>query len=221
MKNKLLFFVTLFVISAFFTSNICIVNAAGQYGTVKDISNADSLWNKDDSYNVNIENNTTEKVTITYGEIKVNTLPSKEDRPEGYAWLGFHITRPTGTTSKVKVNGKEIDNYTDGDYYFGINKDKLIDAVKNKRNIEYKYEFDWDNNGDYEQTVTAIINPAKVTLTENSKTGTSLWTPEMIEEYAPLDDAPNTGDTIPYFLIGILSLIITTGAYSLRLLTRK
>lgn len=218
MKKKLLSFVTLIFVSVLFMSNIFVVNAAGKYGTVKDISNEDSVWNKDESgYKVEITGNTTADVVVKYGEVKVNTLPGKDTRPDGYAWLGFNITNAGTGTTKVKVNGNPTNDYSDGDYYFAINKDMLISAAKKGTNIEYNYEFDWENNGDYEQRVKVIIDPSKVTLTEGSSTGIALWKPDMVAQYAPLDNQPNTGDTLSFTLIGLLSVILCTGVYSFKL----
>ena len=182
-------------VGVFFLSNISTVHATStDFGTVKDISNKDSVWNKEEgSYKVNIVGNESANVTITYGELHINTLDRLENRPAGYAWLGFHISKPSkasSKTTKVKINNKEVEDYSDGDYYFGINQDKLINAVKNGQNIVYTFQFDWENDGDYEQTVTAIVEPSKVTLTENSRDGEKLWTPEMVSQYAPV---PNTG----------------------------
>ncbi len=219
MKKRFSIIITLFLACIMFIPNIY---AGTTYGKVTDIKNTDSS-NKEGSDNPTITGNETSKVVITYSTVGLKILEgtdsSNGNRPAGYAWLGFHIDKPTGVTAssgkaKYRVNEGESEEYTDGDYYFGINKDKLITAIKQNKNIQYVYEFDWDNNGEYEQTVIAIVEPSKVTLTEN---GLTLWTPADVNKYKEVTTVPKTGESIPYVLFGILSIIGISASYSLKL----
>ena len=216
MKKTLVTIAMVIFVSVFFTTSIF---AAANFGKVTDISAKDSATITGE---VKIDGNETDNVTITYDattlKILEGTGPENGNRPAGYAWLGFNITKPDSVSpkqgnAKYRVNNSEPEDYTDGNYYFGINKDKLIQAVTNSKNIEYTYEFDWDNDGDYDQTVTAVVQPSKITL--NATEGNTLWTPADVANYAPAE-APKTGDSFPIALFGILSLLVVSGVYSVK-----
>ncbi len=200
MKKHWMSYITMLTITILFiSSNIILVHAQSSlYGKITDISNADSVWNKEDGYSVDITGNETQNVVMRFGEVKVNTLNEQDNRPSGYAWLGFHISAPSGVNAqggkaKVKVGNGTPEDYSDGDYYVGINKDKLLTAVKQQANIEYKFYFDWANDGTYEQTVTVIIDPYKVTLTADRAGGSLLWNREIALENTPSAQVPDTG----------------------------
>ncbi len=221
MKKRWLSCIKIFALAVFLTcSNVLLVHAANPlYGQVKDISNADSVWNKEDGYSVDITGNETQNVVMRFGEIKVNTLPEQNNRPSGYAWLGFHISAPAskGDTAKVKFGDGSTEDYSDGDYYVGINADKLLNAVKQGKNIEYKFYFDWANDGTYEQTVTIIIDPYKVTLTENRADGSLLWNRDIALKNTPIDEVPDTGITHPSkALLSIVVLMMGSLLYGIK-----
>ena len=216
MKKTFVTIAMVIFVSVFFTTSIF---AAANFGKVTDISSEDSATLTGE---VKIEGNETDNVTITYDAATLKILEGTDaqngNRPAGYAWLGFNITKPDSVSpkegnAKFRVNNGDPEDYTDGNYYFGINKDKLIQAVTNSKNMEYTYEFDWDNDGDYDQTVTAVVAPSKITL--NDLEGKTEWTPEDVAKYAPAE-APKTADSFPIILFGILSLVVGSGAYSVK-----
>ncbi len=211
MKKNLFMVATVLFTSILFATNLF---AATKFGKVTDINNTDSAIKTEQP---TIIGNETANVTIKYDAATLKILAGNGERPDNYAWLGFHIDKPTEVsgTPKYKVGSEDPEEYTDGDYYFGIDEAKLLAAAKTGKNVEYTYEFDWNGDGSYEQTVTAVVVPSKITL--NNKTGETIWTPAEALENAPVETAPKTGDTLPTALIGLVSLVVGSGVYTLKL----
>ena len=98
-------------------------------------------------------------------------------------WTGIKMTAPSDielSDSKFQVyeenhwsNEKSFwsnkdSQDTDKIHYIGlwglINNQIKNNAKHSGKNIEYKWQFDWDNDGEYEQLVVYKVNPDKVTL---------------------------------------------------------
>ncbi len=166
------------------------VSAAESDWKVTDITSDDTLIEKSTTGSELVSN--TNETTITYsagrfklvgqtgtgkgnsdlGNENIGADATSENRPSGYAWVGFEITREgEGLESKqlsVKFPGEsdfktiETGKMTFKDYV-GISKDKLEKALKNKQDITYTYVF---KLADEEETyiVNIIIKPAGIIL---------------------------------------------------------
>lgn len=216
MKKLFVFMAVLFTTTLFMPN----IFADENYGTVTDISNADSVISGNKA---KIDHNETANVTMTFDALTLKILDRNESgRPDNYAWVGFHITTPSTAkqdNAKFKLNDGEYQKIDkDGNYYSGINQEKLEDAAKKGTDLTYKYQFDWNGDGNVEQTVTLIISANKITLQD--KSGNEIFTPEDAAKLAPkpnnnLDTVPKTGDTTSYTFFGIIILLIGIGVYHL------
>lgn len=105
-------------------------------------------------------------------------------------WAGIKMTAPSGfNLSKAKYqtfNGNTNDwsaeksfwsnkDSADSDtsHYIGLwgllNESVLDNATKNGKSVEYKWQFDWNGDGIYEQSVNYVIDPAMVTLNKENQ----------------------------------------------------
>ncbi len=249
--KKLKYVVMAMLISVLFVPGVF---AAGELqGKVKDITNADSVEggitdaDTEEGTLLNIEgkeNAETVKVTLSQA-IKAVALEAAEDRPEGKAWLGIRITKPTGAEQKIKINGVEEDLKTDDflDIYYPIDYKSLEQAILGNKPIHYETKIDWNADGTPDQTIIMDIDAEKVSELKDTE-GEKVWdeaimekvieeantqttddditeAPEKTESEAKKDDVPKTGNTLPSALIGFMVLILGTGAYTVKLATSK
>ena len=227
------------------------VSAAGTW-TVEDITNENTLIN--DGKVVASKVDEGNKTTITYDSARfvllektgtggetsstenstMNSGSTTQNRPEGYAWIGFKIKIANDGGSrivKVKLPGAsepttledETDTFID---YVGMNPGKLETALRNGTNVIYTYEFIDDKNETY--TVEIVIKPEGIILygvgTQMSNLSAaevpyngpvmkkilddekSSQTSSTIDEQKSTTDAknPNTADTIIYSVIAVI-----------------
>ncbi len=154
------------------------------------------------------------KTTLTYSGKSFVMLEEgteetdSNDRPEGYAWIGFKVTAPTDSSSGsnklyVKVPGKDTfeevtqdsgKSYTE---YVGINEEKLKAALEAGTSLKYTFEFAMGNGSaptETEYTVIIEIDPATTILypvnteMEAAKAGTATIAYNGPEEKKILDE---------------------------------
>lgn len=99
-------------------------------------------------------------------------------------WIGVKVTPPEGMTAAQLQNSKYVSNGTvksfwankdsaDGasQHYIGlwgiVNEGYLNDAIINGKDLNYVYNFDWDADGVYEQTVKMVVDADSITLKKN------------------------------------------------------
>ena len=113
-------------------------------------------------------------------------LENSNHRASGW-YIGIKVTAPDFYTSDAKYKSrtprlnpsdlehsweslelKSFDNFKDGNYYIGLwpklNPEFIDNYVQAKKNIVYDYIFDWNNDGEFEQTITMTIDPTKLIL---------------------------------------------------------
>ena len=162
--------------------------------TVKDITSEDTLI--DPSTADKKLDQSSNETTITYnagsfklvgqtgdgkgnsslGDENIGADATTENRPGGYAWVGFQITREGDSLesktlsvqfpgeSKFKKLTTGIMTFKD---YVGISKDKLEKALNNKQDITYTYVFKLDDEEET-YTVNIVIKPAGIVLYKES-----------------------------------------------------
>lgn len=144
-------------------------------GEVKDITNVDTL--KSTTHKSFTHDEDYRTVTITYENAKFKLLDNGQsegvqNRPEGYAWIGFKVAKPEGASKyQVSFNGGAASEAqtisADLEDYIGFKKENLEAAAKAGKNLEYTYEITWigsDENVKTTQTIKVVINPAAVVL---------------------------------------------------------
>ncbi len=248
------------VLMSFLVGLLCVPVIAhaedDNFATITDISKEDSVTSgTGESLDVKITGENTSSVLVEYGKnsaIKLKKLDdSVPDRPDNNAWLGINTNiQAIGDISNAKYNKYTYEvkkaekvKEDDLDFYFPVTEDAIKKAIdEGKEYIEYKYEFDWDGNDTYEQTVTIRIYVQKLEVApkagdEKSET----WTAEDTKAYQAevaaqkeeekdkpasnnkedkLDDVPKTGDSASILLLAAL-LLSTVGAVSLKLAYSK
>lgn len=138
------------------------------------------------------------------------------ERPVDGWWVGIEVTAPTGydalATFKTRRNNGEYSE----PYKFNDEKDEGKDNVlsawvlinekylRENENITFDLAFDWNNDGEYEQTITQIIPTANVTIEKDGE----VVDPNVVEEPDNEPEVPNTFDGIALYLgFGIVALI--------------
>ena len=224
------------------------VSASENEWTVTDITNDDTLVKGSTKNNPVKEGN---KTTITYDsasfvllngtsgeddnstEGKIDPSSTTQNRPDGYAWIGFTITKTNSKIKKVKLPGSqdfeeltsEVDTFSD---YVGINQQKLQTALENGTNVIYTYEFKTGDEENDTYTVEIIIKPESIVLYEKGADPTNPGANKVVfngpEEKQKIDDQrsseasstqdqsssttdaknPNTADAIIYSVIAVI-----------------
>lgn len=163
-------------------------------GEVTDITNQNTLQSGSQTVKKLEPNADKSVVTITYENAKFKLLDDGQsegvqNRPEGYAWIGFKVTKPDGASKyQVSFNGgaasEEQEISTDLEDYIGFKKENLEAAAKTGKNLEYTYEITWissDENVKTTQTIKVVINPAAVVLVaQNSEE--EVWNTETYND---------------------------------------
>ncbi len=151
-----------------------------------------------------VEGNGTDNVVITFdaATFKMTEVDGTIGRNSVAAWAGVRVYAPKGIGIDVlknskydhadetpaaswwdKRDSKELDaSNPEGqyfDFYAAIKTEFLTKASELKTKFVYTYRMDWDGNGEYDQTVKIIFNPAVITLKDtNAKDNAVVWTEE-------------------------------------------
>lgn len=148
-----------------------------------------------------ITGNETNDVTVYYNNpvvVEWDLADTSIGRYQDAGWLGVKITAPTGMDlTQVKYQSYSASGWS-ADKSFWNNKDSADDATEHYINVwvplkpEYlegrttdlvwKYQFDWDNDGNFEQLITIKVSPDVVTLVNND--GIILY-PTLVEGIPP------------------------------------
>ncbi len=197
-----------------------------------------TVLNNSDSYKggtPKIEGNGTRNVTITFDAAKLKIVEKDLDlgRPIDAAWLGVKVVAPkdvpiaTLKQAKYTSNGSEpelfwssqdsnkSESQEDEHYiyvYGAVTEEHLTNATKKGTMIKYTWLFDWDNDGDNDQTVTILINPEELVLTAKD-TETELWNEDKFDELKPVVESPDTSDKLPAY-IGFMTMSLFAGMYA-------
>ncbi len=143
----------------------------GEYVTISDITNEDTLHTEGTNPTVTIsvkksgEKEDTAEVTYSAAELK--TVGGKEDRPEGFAWLGIRLT-PKETNGKTythfKIDNDSVEELVDNnnkslDYYFPVSRANLTNAVRDGKDLIFNKTITWltsEAEPDEDATVTKL-----------------------------------------------------------------
>lgn len=199
-----------------------------------------TVLNNSDSYlggKPTIEGNGTRKVTITFDSALLKIVKSNpsQGRTIDAAWLGVKIVAPKdvpiATLKKATYvnNGSTVEksfwnnqdsnkseSQSDEHYinvYGAITEEFLTNAAKKGAMIEYSWTFDWDNDGDDDQTVIIKVEPKNAVLIAINSNDI-LWNQDMYNDLKP-DNNPDTGDTILVY-VGIMALSIISEIYAIK-----
>ncbi len=199
-----------------------------------------SVLNNSDSYKGGspiIEGNGTRNVTVTFDSSKLKIVEKNPDigRTIDAAWLGVKVVAPkdveisTLKTATYVSNGSEEKSFWENqdstkseskedehyiNVYGAVTEEHLINATKNGNMIKYTWIFDWDNDGTDDQTVTILINPQNVSLSEKD-TNNEVWNADKFDTYKPNVQSPDTSDELP-LLIGFMTTSLMAGIYAAR-----
>ena len=202
-----------------------------------------SILNATDSYkggNPTIEGNGTANVTITYNTADLKVVAANRDlgRTIDAAWLGVQVFAPkdleiatlqkatykSGSTEKSFWNNQDTPvanrDSKDKEHFinvFGaVTEEHLKNATIANKMLSYVWTFDWDNNGEIDQTVKVKINPTGIVLLAKDD-DTILWNYDTYEkvrqeitedkEEPEKDDVPKTSDIYLYTGMILIDLI--------------
>ena len=200
-KNVIFLMFILFIVSIFIPT----VLAEELVGKVSAINNKDVILNGNVT-NV-VDDSNPKNVILKYNNLTLKII--KEDLSVGRkgeaAWLGFKITKPTGASQEAKVtrNNVTIPIDKDGIYFTKVTADMLKDALLSGKNIERKYEFDWNNDKIIDQVVTFVISPETIILKEKDGNNDAFNGPLEKEKLNNVEN-PKTSDNI----YAVLELIL-------------
>lgn len=147
MKKKLFSILMTVVMFMLVVSTTNPIKAATTDTTVEDITNQDTIHT---GANKPVSNITTkgDHITVIYSAASFKIIGAGTDatasqgRPDGYAWLGIRVTAPAGKDiEKYKI--KDAVAGTTFDRYFGVNEERLKDAVKNGKDLTFSVTVDW------------------------------------------------------------------------------
>ncbi len=217
-----------------------------------------TVLNANDSYKggtPEVVGNGTSNVTITYNAANLKIVPADMGigRTIDAAWVGAQIVAPkdisieTLKQATYKSGNSEDQLFWNSqdtlkqDYneqskphfinVFGaVIEEHLEKATIENKMITYTWTFDWDHNGETDQTVTMKINPTGVVL-QAKEDDTVLWNFDKYEEVKKAneekeepkeeekedkkDDVPKTGDVVGASAIAFMSLLLS-GIYLMK-----
>ena len=142
-----------------------------------------------------ITGNATSEVTVVIDEVVLNWSEADDSigRAQGW-WVGINVIAPEGfsaeATYKIKTGpnvdfgaAKEFADYHDGEnniqLWFPVSPESLAKFKAENRDLVMTYAFDWNNDGDYEQTIIFSVVPSeKIVL------NTKEWKPFNFEKDA-------------------------------------
>ncbi len=149
-----------------------------------------------------VTGNTSPDVTLKIDSVTLNWDPADTSigRNEDAWWVGMKVVAPVGMTeeqlknaqyqSKNSPTGTWSENKSfwslkdskegDAEHYIGmwfaITPAALTKFIEENRDIAMWYQFDWDNDGVFEQTITFSVDPNGVTLNKKDQTGFAFQT---------------------------------------------
>ncbi len=236
--KKIMMLATILVAGLFIMPNVY-AEYNGETGTVTENSGKDSVG--DSNVTGVVDSTDPKNVVITYNALSLKVIGQNDggqNRGKDAAWVGFHIETPTGaevSTAKFKVGDDATFGNTadkDGNYYFSITAEDLQKAIDSGTPIIKKISFSWDGTGDeVDQTVTIIIDPAKVVLTAKDSDEVEFNGPEekqqLDEQKAKEAEAaaakeekeennPNTSDINLYLLLSLIAVSGCGIAYTVK-----
>ncbi len=209
-----------------------------------------TVLNANDSYKggtPEIVGNGTNNVVITYNTADLKIVPADTGigRSIDAAWIGAQIVAPKdipietlkqatfksgNSEDKLFWNSqdtlkKDYDEQSEPHFInvFGaITEEHLKNATIANKMITYVWTFDWDHNGEIDQTVTMKINPTGVVL-QAKDSDEVLWNFAKYEEVKKAnepkeeeskedekDDVPKTGDVYVLSTLAFLGLFLSS-----------
>ncbi len=123
-----------------------------------------------------ITGNGTENISVLIEETTLEWVEAAADRSEGW-WVGICANAPESATLEMLDNAKyksyngavwtdekNFKDYRDGDNYIGlwfpISAENLDKFAQQGRNLTTIYQFDWDNDSIFEQTIEFSVVPS-------------------------------------------------------------
>lgn len=188
-------------------------------GSVKEYSGKDSIGTSNVENVVNARD--PKNVVITYNALNLKEVDKSQTDGASIdaAWVGFHIDLPNTAEqakSKFKVDAGEYQAIDpDGNYYTSITLEKLKNAYDSGQPIKVVYYFDYNEDSQEDQTVTVIIDPAKVVFTAKDSEEPAFNGPEKeaaknavdkpaVQPAEKAEENPNTADINIYALLGLM-----------------
>ena len=194
MKKTIMFIIMLFACVLLMPS---VYADDGEYATVEDITNQDTLKT---GKNGVLTGEGTNEVTLTYSEAAFEILATGDvvGRPNNKAFVGIHITMPSGS-KEIKITTQSPNHVDDMgvqqsfDKYFGFDENDLKTAAKNKNGVlKRTYVLSWKESNETQmtQTINIVIEPEQIAVfqegqydaEDNSK---ALWNEEKWSEEVP------------------------------------
>lgn len=167
--KKILIIAVVMLVGLFTISN---VNAANNLGTVQAFKNTND--------EVEVQNSSAEEVVVTFKKIELTWSEAKPEIGRNSAgwWVGFKITAPTDKQTQEALKkatyyrkGLEkpmplwnsMDANEQAGHYFGAWKGIDETDLKGKTEVFElgRWQFDWDGNGQTDQTVIIKIDPSE------------------------------------------------------------
>lgn len=233
MKKKFFMVVVMLLVGIIGMPTVSAAYDGSSMGTVTEYSGKDSVGSSDVSDVVNSSD--PKNVVITYKALDLKEIDKDADtlhRGVDAAWVGFHMELPTSAelaTTKVKFNDGSYEAADpDGNYYTGILATKLQEAYESGQQIKVVYYFSYDGDETPEQTVTIIIDPAKVTFVPKDSDEASFDGPKLEAEKqaaantpaTPAEKAEENPETSDINIYALLGLILVSGC-GLAVITKK
>lgn len=135
-----------------------------------------------------VSGGTIDQNTVTFNGTELAWSPKDDSigrNVDGW-WIGIKVTAPEGMTedelklSKYISNSEKLfwdvkDSVEGAEAHYielwgVVNEAYLNDAIVNNKMLEYKYQFDWDADGVYEQPIIMKVDPKTVVLKKDSAT---------------------------------------------------
>ena len=193
MKRKMLTIVTLLVLALIVGAlNIPVMATEFKGATVTDDTAADTkleagVETPTITSKVNGDKQEVE-VVYTVAALKIVT-GEVEDRPEGYAWVGVKVAKPTGATKGIEDDEDKTEYEGESfNQYFGVNLKKLQEAVENGTGyISYTKTYTWQYDAEATEvkttTLTVKIKAEGVTLADKDGEDKTLWNQDEYNTY--------------------------------------
>ncbi len=120
----------------------------------------------------------TGETTVLIEDVTLNWSAAKPEigRDQAGWWTGIKVTAPAGAEN-IKYRSKTATGWTEAKPYapdngtvdtmqlWGLVTAEYLDAfIGYDRNMSYTWQFDWNGDGNFEQTVTMSVDPSSITL---------------------------------------------------------
>ncbi len=154
---------SIIMVLGMFPVNAAFAADAGNYATVSTYTDGTVTGNGTANVEVLIENTTLQWVA------------GNDLRAEGW-WVGIDVVAPEGYAENASYKVKTGPNVPFGDaksfvankdgekdiqLWFAVSPESLAKFASEGRNLTMTYTFDWDGNGEYEQTVVFSVKPGR------------------------------------------------------------